>query len=51
MLRIYVKHRYTNEVSYLDIQWKKIYWEFLDKYIRLNDFKFLYITNIKNGKA
>lgn len=45
-LRIYLQDRYTNEIWYFETKWPSISYDKLEKYLKENHKKFLYITNI-----
>ena len=44
--RIYYKDRYTNEVWYYQTKRPRVSYDYLEKYMKINNKKFLYITNI-----
>jgi hypothetical protein len=49
--RIYYKDRYTNEIWYYETIWPSVSYEYLELYLKKNNKKFLYITNIdQDGK-
>ena len=45
--RIYHKDRFTNEIWYLETIWTGISYDYLEQYLKINNKKFLYITNVK----
>lgn len=47
--RIYYKDRETNEIWFYETIWPSISYEYLEEYMKVNNKKFLYITNI-DGK-
>lgn len=44
--RIYLQDRKTNEIWYFETKWPRVSYDKLDKYLKENNKKFLYITNI-----
>lgn len=44
--RIYLQDRETNEIWYFETKWPRVSYDKLDKYLKENNKKFLYITNI-----
>lgn len=44
--RIYHQDRETNEIWYYETIWPSISYEYLEEYMKHNNKKFLYITNI-----
>lgn len=44
--RIYYKDRITNEIWYYETKWPSVSYDYLEQYMKLNNKKFLYITNI-----
>lgn len=50
-LRIYVKDKKNGEISFLEMKWPRILYDYLDEYLKINKKSFMYITNIKDGKA
>ena len=47
--RIYYKDRKTNEIWYYETIWPSISYDYLELYLKKNNKKFLYITNIEYG--
>ena len=49
--RIYHQDRETNEIWYYETIWPSVSYEYLEEYMKHNNKKFLYITNIdQDGK-
>jgi hypothetical protein len=49
--RIYHQDRETNEIWYYETIWTSVSYEYLELYLKKNNKKFLYITNIdQDGK-
>lgn len=44
--RIYYKDRYTNKIWYLETKGTRVSYDKLEVYLKENNKKFLYITNI-----
>ena len=44
--RIYHQDRKTNEIWYYETKWPNVSYEYLEQYLKVNNKKFLYITNI-----
>lgn len=49
--RIYHQDRETNEIWYYETIWPSVSYEYLEEYMKHNNKKFLYITNIEYGKT
>lgn len=47
--RIYYKDRETNEIWFYETIWPSISYNYLELYLKKNNKKFLYITNIEHG--
>lgn len=49
--RIYYRHRITNKIGYYETKQPRVSYDNLEQYLKTNNLKFLYMTNINGGLA